>query len=410
MRAPSALAATRALALASILLAARGAPAEIPIAQSISVDLEQRAWAGAIREDGPINGGNALGLPEWALYLSADADWNIDVAQRFSLSIEPRLSWAQEAGSLDGCEPVEDPSRRGDPKLALRGAEARLSFPEIGLEAAYGKLGPEFGANYIEPLSATRRRGSAVSEEGRWMAGLFLSMGDLALEAYCETARDPGAVASLSALVGSNEAGILCGREAGEDGGAAFGAWWRGQLGDGLLAYSEFMLREDASFLDIAGLPPRGYGWNCDALAGIGITPGGLGASFYLEYRFRQAGYDEADFDALAASPLPAQAAAVAGLPYLQTPRHALGLHARSDEGGGNFSWSATCIYLYPDGLYLSAACEASLLDRLGVGAELSGAASLGSAGSKAAETAFWPELGRCAIYLKWELDAREEA
>jgi hypothetical protein len=402
--------APRAAALAPLLMAALGASAEAPIHQSISVGLEQRAAARAIREDGPINAGNALGLPEWELNLSADADWRIDVAQRLYLSLEPKASWSQESGSFDGWEPVEDSSRREDPKLALKGAEARLSFPEIGLEAVYGKLRPEFGANYIEPLSATRRRGSAGSAEGRWMAGLFISLGDLALEAYCETARDPEAVASLSALLGSNEAGILCREEGGEEGGGAFGAWWRGQLGDGLLAYAECMLREDARILDIAGLAPRGIGWNCDALAGLGITPSGAGVSIYLEYRFRQAGYGAADFDALAASPLSAQAAAIAGLPYLQTSRHALGLHARSDEGGGgDFSWSATCVYLGPGGLYLSAACEARMLDRLGIGAELSAAASLGGAASRAAETAFWPELGRCAIYLRWEIDAREE-
>jgi len=390
---------------AALLAAVLGSSAQEPIFQSIRIDATQSAFARVLREDGPLNAGNILGLPEWRSSLEAEIEWNIDIAHRVRVSALPLVSWDQAGGSVEGLAFESSASLAGDPRISLPQAEAWLSLPEIGMEAVFGKLKPEAGTNYIEPMSAVRPRGREYDAEGRWMAGIFLSMGDAALEAYCETAQDPEAFACLSALFGDHEAGILWRRALGD----CAGVFWRSQLGEGMIAYAEAALREKGDFLDIPGLPGRGIGWNADALAGLGLTPRDLGLSLYIEYRYRSAGYGASDYAALNGLPPPLQGAALSGLSFLQTARHAIGIHAMSETAsGGILSWSATGFFFPPDGLDLSARVDAKIAESCGIGAEFSAALPLSGAGNAASETAFRPEALNIAIELRWSIDARE--
>jgi hypothetical protein len=392
------------MALALSIAAPIRAEAAPSAGQSISVEVRQEATVHSPRLDGPVNRDNALGLPEWSCGLRAEVEWSLEVGRRLRLGLSPTLSWEQGGGSFDGCSPSSSEAFAEDPAIALDRAEARLSFGEIGLEAIFGKLRPEFGANYIEPLSTTRPRGRGA--RAAWMGGFFLALGDLGLEAYCEASDDPEAVAVLSALLGSSEAGLAYFRGPGD----SLCAWWRGPLGDGTIAYAEAALRGDGGFLDAAGAAPRKIGLNADALAGIGFSPEALPMSVYAEYRFRQAGYSSEDFAVLAAAALPLQGAMLAGFPYLQTARHSIGLHARSEGSGDQgLSWSATCLYLLPDGIYLSAGLEARIVGRLRAGAELSIAAPLSGATPPSSEIPLWPDRWSCSARLTWDLDARED-
>jgi hypothetical protein len=408
---PPAALALAVLAIMPLCRAAAQSPSEprSPIRQTIRIDAEERFEARRLRVDGPINSANVLGLPEWLASMKADIDWSIRLWGRLGLGLSPLVTWPEAGGGIDGLSLLPAESQHGLPSISLPLAEARLSLPELGLEAIFGKLRPEFGANYIEPLSATKPAGRESPAEGFWMAGLFLSLGDAAFEAYCEAARDPAAACSISALFGGSEAGLLWRRSHGQSFGAAYGAWWRGQLGDGALAYAEASLRESGAFLDIAGLPARGIGWNADFLAGLSLTPAGAEASFYLEYRHRGAGYSERDYEALAALPAAAHGAALAGFPYLQASRDAVGIHAMSETGSGrSLSWSATCLYLFPDGLDASAKLKASLADRFSASAELAISAPLRGAAAAASEEAFRPDALRLALAAGWSLDAEE--
>jgi hypothetical protein len=294
----------------------------------------------------------------------------------------------------------------------LKRAEARLSVREWGLEAVFGKLRPQFGANYVAPLSLMNLRGRDEFEKGLWMGGASWTIGDLAFEAYCETdpaaigAGDPVVIAASSALFGINEAGILFRREYGNN----FGAWYRGQIGEGLIPYAELMLRETGDFIDVEGLPSRGAGWNADALAGMGYSPALLNLSCYLEYRYRQAGYGEGDWEGMRGLLPPDQAAAVQAFPFLQSAVHSVGFHARNAiELGGFLSWSLSCVYLAPDGVFAEAAAEALLFDRLALGANASCAVAItGGAESARSEMGLWPYSFRFSLRASWKLNAKE--
>ncbi len=398
-------AAARIATAAALLAAAFGAPAQAPIGQSIRIEATESVFARDLREDGPVNADNVLGLPEWQSSLEADIEWSIDIAHRVRIELSPSVDWLQAGGGIEAWRLDYSSAQYEDPKIDLSLAEVRLSLPEIGMEAIFGKLRPEFGANYIEPLSATKPRGREAESEAPWMGGFFLAMGDTALEAYCEIAEDPRSTICLSSLFGEHEVGILWTRRPYD----SIGAFWRCQFGESMLAYAEASLREKGEFLDIPGLTARGVERNVDALAGFSFTPGDLGFSIYLEYRYRGAGYSKEDFDELTALPLPLQGAALKGLAFLQTARNSFGLHAMSETGSDDpVSWSATCFYFLPDGLDLSGTVEARIADQCRIGVEVEFVAPLSGASEAASEAAFRPDALRCDLFLKWILNAEE--
>jgi hypothetical protein len=384
--------------------AARGGDGAVR--QSFSASLGQEAFFQDLRSDSVLNGDNWLGLPDWGLPLDAQARWEIDIARRLSVSLEPSLRYLASGGTYADQGFAEAGSPRGAPGFSLDRAEARLSVREIGLEASFGKTRPQFGSNYLQPLSVINLRGREGCDQGLWMAGLFLALRDLSLEAYCQASRDPVVAVAAGALAGLSEFGVVYRRE----GGNGFGAWYRGQAGDGFIPYAEFMLRQDSSFLDVKGLPARDLGWNFDALAGLGWTPAEANLCAYLEYRFRQSGYDESDWDRLRSLAPPDQAAAFQDFPRLQSAAHSAGLHLmNASEIGGRLSWAATGVYLYPDGLYASARLSAKLLDQLSLACGIEYAACLApDPGSSRSETAFFPFDWRLGLSGRWTINAKE--
>jgi hypothetical protein len=382
-------------------LPASKAEKQSPISQSIAIELSQSGVMQKIREDGMANSENWMEMPEWWLPLQAKAEWSVDIAGRVSIALSPEVSWKETGGTYSEDAFKELESQIQDPIFGLERAEARFSLREAGLQAIFGKLRPQFGVNYIAPLSLANPRGRDEYEDGLWMGGLFLAIGDISFEAYCQTVKDPVVVAAASGLFGLHEAGIVFRREYAN----AFGAWYRGQIGDGLIPYAECMLREKGDFLDIQGLPARGIGWNVDALAGLGFSPESLNLSCYLEYRFRQAGYAKGEWDDLRGLSPPDQASLIGGFPYLQSAVHSLGLHLRNaDEIGGFFSWSLSCVYLFAE-----AGAQALLFDRLALGAKASSALLLGSdADSSASEMALWPYVSKLSLYATWKMNAKE--
>lgn len=382
------------------------------IGQSLFLELTQSALAQAIRGEGPVNADNWMALPEWSLPMAGTAEWNVNIAQRLKASLSPSFGWNVTGGSYSDGSLQTLEAQEGRPDIGLDRMETRLSVREWGLEALFGKLSPRYGTNYLPPLSAIQTGATGDSAKGLWMGGAFLAIGDYSLEAYCQTdpaaidAEGPIVVAAASALLGVHEAGLIYRRE----NGSCFGAWYRGQVGEGLIPYAEFMVRETGDFIDVEGLGSRGIGWNADALAGLGYSPEGLNLSAYLEYRFRQAGYAESDWESLRGLPPPEQAAIVKSFPRLQSSIHALGLRLmNADEIDGLFTWSLTAIYLAPDGLYAEANAQASLFDWLSLGAKASCALLLGSEpGSADSEIAFWPLPWRFSLYASWKINAAE--
>jgi hypothetical protein len=279
------------------------------------------------------------------------------------------------------------------------------------LELLAGKLRPQFGVNYIEPLSVLNLRGRDSYDDGLWLSGFLLSAGAFNLEAYGELEGNPELFSALSALFGLHELGLLYKRErrSGAEACDFLGAWYRTQIGDGFIPYGEVAFRSDSAFLDLDGQEARDFGGNWGALIGLGWSPEGVNLSAYLEYRYRQAGYDEDDWDRVDSFGLRAAGAYLPDFPYLQTSIHAVGLHLQSqDEVLGTLTWSATCIYLLPDGLYTQALLEASFVERCSIGLKAELASSLGDAGRS--EQTFWGHEGRLSLYLNWKIDANEDA
>jgi hypothetical protein len=415
---PASLAAIAVFAFALSRASAKDA-GEIPtvdnkpaIGQSFTVELTQSAIVRKIREDGAANADNWMTLPAWWLPMDATAEWKIDIARILSFSLTPELAWRETGGSFTDGEFKELADQKQTPVFSLDRAEARLLIRDWGLHAVFGKLRPQFGVNYIAPLSVMNLRGRDEFDQGLWMGGLFWTIGDLSLESYCQTDpdawadKDPVIIAAVNALFGIHEAGLLYRHEYGHN----FGAWYRGQIGEGIIPYAECMLRQSGEFLDIAGLPSRAVDWNIDALAGIGYSPAELNLSCYLEYRFRQAGYRSADWEDLRGLSRPDQASAITGLSFLQSAVHSVGLHLRNaDEIGGCFSWSLSCVYLAPDGLYADATANLLLFDRFSLGADIAYACLLGSdAATAASEIGLWPEKTKCTLYASWKMNAKE--
>lgn len=382
------------------------------IAQSFALDLTQSAVLRRIRLDGMANTDNWMDLPAWWLPMKAVAEWRVDVASVLALSLTPELDWRETGGSLEGGTFAKRAGQEQAPAIGLDAAEARLRIPGIGVQAVFGKLRPQFGVNYIAPLSLMNLRGRDEYDKGLWMGGLSWTSGDFGLEAYCQTDpaawkdADPVVLASANALFGVHEAGILFRREYGDN----LGAWYRGQIGDEIIPYLECMLRRTGEYLDIAGLPSRAIEWNIDFLAGLGYSPEGLNLSGYLEYRFRQAGYRDADWEDLRGLSMPEQASAVAGLPYLQSATHSLGLHLRNaDEIGGCLSWSLSCIYLAPDGLYADASASVLILDRLVLGLDAAYAGIPGGDPAAASsELGLWTDAAKFTLYATWKMNTKE--
>lgn len=170
------------------------------------------------------------------------------------------------------------------------------------------------------------------------------------------------------------------------------------------------MVRQNGAFLDIAGLEARDIGWNADALAGLGYSPEAFNVSAYLEYRYRQAGYGKEDWDGIRALYPPGQAAAFQGIPRFQTAVHSLGLHVKSaDDIAGRYSWSATCLYLTPDGLYLSAQASAKIIEQCSVSACAGGSLLAGTDAETAlSEMALFPYGWRFSLAAAWKINAKE--
>ena len=252
-------------------------------------------------------------------------------------------------------------------------------------------------------------RGRDSYDDGLWLSGLLFTTGVFSLEAYGQVDSDPVVFSSLSALVDVHEFGFLYKRAEGGISSADdfFGVWVRTQVGDGLIPYAEVAFRTGSGFLDLDGQEERDFGGNGEALAGLGWSPADVNLSAYLEYRFRQAGYDGGDWDSLGSLGLRDVGAYLPDFPYLQTSRHALGLHLQSqDEILDLFTWSATCIYLFP-GLYTQARLEAAFVERCSIGLKGELASDLGRSDT---EAAFWPHEGRLTLYATWKINAREDA
>ena len=122
-----------------------GAPAAIAVSQAISAEVEQRAFLQESREA-------ALGLSDWWLELQADAAWSLRIGSRLSLSVSPRVEWRENGGTAKGFDFDDREADQEDAVASLHRAEVALSLSEWGLELLAGKLRPQFGVNYIEPL------------------------------------------------------------------------------------------------------------------------------------------------------------------------------------------------------------------------------------------------------------------
>jgi hypothetical protein len=386
-------------------------PAEMPSARGVAI---RQAMSAVVEQRGILQEprDEKLGQSDWWLELQADATWRVDLGDRFSLSVSPRIDWKENGGMVDGFDFSELDGQKGEGEASLRRAEASFSLSEWGLELLAGKLRPQFGVNYIEPLSLMNLGGRDSYDDGLWLSGFLLSSGAFSLEAYGQPQSDPVLYGALSALFDIHELGLLYKREGPSSMGDFFGAWYRTQIGEGLIPYGEIAARSDSGFLDLDGQVPRDLGWNWEALVGLGWSPSGVNLSAYLEYRYRQAGYDENDWDRVGALSLPAVGAYLGDFPYLQTARHAVGLHLQSqDEVLGFLTWSATCIYLLPDGLFAQARLEARFIERcrIGLAAELASSIDRDSDPARS-EPGLWPYERRVTLYLNWKINAKEDA
>jgi len=187
-----------------------------------------------------------------------------------------------------------------------------------------------------------------------------------------------------------------------------FSAWLSAQLGEGIIAYLETALRDNARFLDIELMPERNIGWNADFLVGFGFTPREIGASVYIEYRARSAGYSTEEYRAILSSPYWRQGALLASFPYMQSARHVIGIHLMRTGDDGPLDWSMTCMYFPPDGLDLSARAELKLFDQCSLDAELGLAAPLAGVSIGTSETALRIDVLRCSVGLQWKFSAEE--
>ncbi len=334
--------------------------------------------------------------------LRADLRWKIDIGETLTLALESALDWRAASGALmDG---ILRSDEAGEAEFTLNQAELRWAIRQSGPRLVLGKSRPAFGVNYIGPLSAV---GSvAEGSEAPWLGGTLLGLGDYAAELYCELSPDPLLIASVSALMGGHELGALYKREDGQ----GFGAWYRSQIGDSLIPYAEALIRDNADTLELSGALDRGVGWNADALIGLGWTPMDINLSCYLEYRWRQAGYGEKDWAAIRALSPPLRAPLMGRFPYLKSAIHTIGLHLRNAaEIRDSLSWTATAIYLPPDGLYAELGAGIRLSDQLSLGAKASTVQILfGKPDTAESEIPLWPYESRFEFYGSWKIDAAD--
>jgi len=381
-------------------------PAKAPlIRQTFTVTIEQKAEARDIRDESTIDDAVLSRIAEWRTSLRAESTWDISITDRIRISLSPLVEWPQAGGGFENRSLVEYETEKGTAKISLPYAEARLSLFDTGLTLIFGKLKLEYGSNYIDPLSIENNNDRASLSEGLWLGGFFLPFGDFAVEAYCEAAREPFVSVCLTGSVGTFDVGLRYRRDLSQ----TLGAWLSAQLGEGMIAYLETALRDNARFLDIALMPERNIGWNADLLVGCGFTPREIGASVYIEYRVRSAGYSAEEYRAILSSPYWRQGALLASFPFMQSARRAIGVHLmRTGENKLGLDWSLSCLYFPPDGLDLSASAELKLFDQCSLGVELGLAAPLAGVPVGTSETALRIDALRCSVGLQWKFSAEE--
>jgi len=374
------------------------------IRQTFTVTIEQNAEARDIRDESTIDAAVLSTIAEWRTSLCAESTWDISITDRIRISLSPLVEWPQAGGGFENRSLVEYETEKGTAKISLPYAEARLSLFDSGLTLLFGKLKLEYGSNYIDPLSLENNNDRASLSEGLWLGGFFLPFGDFAVEAYCESAREPFVSVCLTGSVDTFDVGLRYRRDLAQ----IFSAWLSAQLGEGIIAYLETALRDNARFLDIELMPERNIGWNADFLVGFGFTPREIGASVYIEYRARSAGYSTEEYRAILSSPYWRQGALLASFPYMQSARHVIGIHLMRTGDDGPLDWSMTCMYFPPDGLDLSARAELKLFDQCSLDAELGLAAPLAGVSIGTSETALRIDVLRCSVGLQWKFSAEE--